>query len=116
MEVLLGALTVLGLEPVAWVLAVVAGAALLLSMRTPRLGTRLRWVYPAVMAVTSVAVLVVDAAWWLTRTDPRAAAVAGVAGLWLWLSALERVRVLERRRDDLVVVGRQRVRDARARG
>ena len=51
MEILVGALTVLGVEPVAWVLAVVAGAALLLSMRTPRLGTRLRWVYPAVMAV-----------------------------------------------------------------
>src|SRR5665811_809125 len=85
MEVLPDALTV------AWVLAVVAGVALLLSMRTPRLGSRLGWVYPVVMAVASVAVLVVDAAWWLTRSDPRAAAVAGVAGLWLWVSARERV-------------------------
>ena len=41
MEVLLGGPAVMGLEPVAWVLAVVAGAALLLSARAPRLGSRL---------------------------------------------------------------------------
>jgi len=116
MDVLLGAVAVVGLEPVAWVLAVVAGTGLLLSTRVPRLGSRFRWVYPAVMAVVSVAVLVVDMAWWLTRSDTRAAAVAGVAALWLWLAARERVRVLKRRRDDLVVLGRKRVRDARARG
>jgi hypothetical protein len=103
MEVLPDALTV------AWVLAVVAGVALLLSMRTPRLGSRLGWVYPVVMAVASVAVLVVDAAWWLTRSDPRAAAVAGVAGLWLWVAVRERIRVLERRREEFVAVGRRRV-------
>jgi uncharacterized membrane protein len=116
MDVLLGGPAVMGLEPVAWVLAVVAGAALLLSARAPRLGSRLGWLYPAVMAVASVAVVVVDAAWWLTRSDPRAAAVAGVAGLWLWLAARERIRVLERRREELVVVGRRRVRDPRVRG
>jgi uncharacterized membrane protein YcfT len=116
MEVLLGTLTVTRLERIAWVLAVVAGVALLLSMRAPRLGSRLGWLYPAVMTVASVAVLVVDAAWWLTRSDPRAAAVADVAGLWLWLSARERIRVLKRRREELVAVGRKRVRDARARG
>lgn len=116
MDVLLGGLAVMGLEPVVWVLAVVAGAALLLSTRTPRLGSRLGWVYPAVIAVASVAVLVVDATWWLTRSDPRAAAVAGVAGLWLWLSARERIRALERRREELVAEGRKRVRDARLRG
>jgi Na+/melibiose symporter-like transporter len=110
MEVLPDALTV------AWVLAVVAGVALLLSMRTPRLGSRLGWVYPVVMAVASVAVLVVDAAWWLTRSDPRAAAVAGVAGLWLWVAVRERIRVLERRREEFVAVGRRRVRDPRVRG
>jgi hypothetical protein len=110
MEVLPDALTV------AWVLAVVAGVALLLSMRTPRLGSRLGWVYPVVMAVASVAVLVVDAAWWLTRSDPRAAAVAGVAGLWLWVAVPERIRVLERRREEFVAVGRRRVRDPRVRG
>jgi hypothetical protein len=81
MDVLLGGLMVTRLEPVAWVLAVVAGAALLLSARAPRLGSRFGWVYPPMMAVASVAVLVVDAAWWLTRSDPRAAAVTGVAGL-----------------------------------
>ena len=97
-------------------LAVFAGVALLLSMRTPRLGSRLGWVYPVVMSVAAVAILVVDAAWWLTRSDPRAAAVAGVAGLWLWLSARERIRVLERRREELVAVGRRRVRDPRVRG
>lgn len=116
MRVFPDALTVTGLEAVAWVLAVVAGAALLLSIRAPRLGSRLGWLYPAVMAVASVAVLVVDAAWWLTRSDPRAAAVAGVAGLWLWLSARERIRVLERRREELVAVGRRRVHDPRVRG
>jgi uncharacterized membrane protein len=116
MEVLPDALTVTSLEAVAWVLAVVAGAALLLSMRAPRLGSRLGWVYPVVMAVASVAVVVVDAAWWLTRSDPRAAAVAGVAGLWLWLAARERIRVLERRREELVAVARRRVRDRRVRG
>jgi len=116
MDVLLGGPAVMGLEPVAWVLAVVAGAALLLSARAPRLGSRLGWVYPVVMAVASVAVLVVDAAWWLTRSDPRAAAVAGVAGLWLWLSARERIRVLDSRREELVAVGRRRVRDPRVRG
>src|SRR5450756_1723843 len=110
MEVLPDALTV------AWVLAVVAGVALLLSTRAPRLGSRLGWVYPVVMAVAAVAVLVVDAAWWLTRSDPRAAAVAGVAGLWLWVAVRERIRVLERRREELVVVGRRRVRDPRVRG
>src|SRR5450631_82351 len=110
MEVLQDAVTV------AWVLAVVAGAALLLSMRVPRLGSQLGWVYPVVMAVVSVAVLVVDAAWWLTRSDPRAAAVAGVAGLWLWPSARERIRVMKRRREEIVAVGRKRVRDAPARG
>jgi Na+/melibiose symporter-like transporter len=115
MEMLPGGLMVTSLEAVVWVLTVVAGAALLLSARTPRLGSRLGWVYPAAMAIASVVVLVVDAAWWLTRSDPRAAAVAGVAGLWLWLSARERVRVLESRRDDLVAVARKRVRDARAR-
>lgn len=104
---------VTGLAPVAWVVVVVAGAAMMLSARAPRLGSRLGWVYPAAMTVTSVAVLVVDAGWWLTRPDPRVAAVAGVAGLWLWLSARERVRVLERRRDDLVTVGRKRVQDSR---
>ncbi len=51
MEVLLGALTVTRLERIAWVLAVVAGVALLLSMRAPRLGSRLGWLYPAVMTV-----------------------------------------------------------------
>ena len=116
MDMRLGGLMATGLEPASWVLAVVAGAALLLSTRVPRLGSRLGWVYPAVMAVASVAVLVIDAAWWLTRSDTRAAAVAGVAALWLWLAARERVRVLKRRRDDLVVLGRKRVRDARARG
>ena len=116
MDVLLGGPAVMGLEPVAWVLAVVAGAALLLSARAPRLGSRLGWLYPAVMAVASVAVVVVDAAWWLTRSDPRAAAVAGVAGLWLWLSSRERIRVLERRREELVAVGRRRVRNERVRG
>jgi hypothetical protein len=78
------ALMVTRFETIAWVCAVVAAAALLMSMRTPRLGSRLGWVYPPVIAVASVAVLVVDAAWWLTRTDPRAAVGAGVAGLWLW--------------------------------
>jgi uncharacterized membrane protein YcfT len=68
------------------------------------------------MAVASVAVLVVDAAWWLTRSDPRAAAVAGVAGLWLWVAARERIRVLERRREEFVAVDRRRVRDPRVRG
>ena len=63
------------------------------------------------ITVASVAVLVVDATWWLTRSDPRAAAVAGVAGLWLWLSARERIGALERRREELVSVGRRRVRD-----
>jgi uncharacterized membrane protein len=116
MEVLPDALTVTRLEVVAWVLAVVAGAALLVSPRAPRLGSRLGWVYPVVMAVASVAVLVVDSAWWLTRSDPRAAAVAGVAGLWLWLSARERIRVLDSRREELVAVGRRRVRDPRVRG
>jgi hypothetical protein len=48
------------------------------------------------MTVALVAVLVVDATWWLTRSDPRAAAVAGVAGVWLWLSARERIGALER--------------------
>ena len=48
MDVLLGGPAVMGLEPVAWVLAVVAGAALLLSARAPRLGSRLGWVYPVV--------------------------------------------------------------------
>ena len=110
------ALTVTRLEAVAWVLAVVAGAALLLSLRAPRLGSRLGWLYPAVMAVASVAVLVVDAAWWLTRSDPLAAAVAGVAWLWLWLSARERIRVLELRREELVAVGHRRVRGPRVRG
>lgn len=107
---------VIGLEPVAWVMAVIAGAAMMLSARAPRLDSRLGWVYPAVMTVASVAVLVVDGAWWLTRSDPRVAVVAGVAGLWLRLSARERVRVLERRRGDLVAVGRKRVLDSRARG
>ena len=116
MGVLPVALTVTRLEAVAWVLAVVAGAALLLSLRAPRLGSRLGWLYPAVMAVASVAVLVVDAAWWLTRSDPRAAAVAGVAGLWLWLAARGRTRVLERRHEELVAVARRRVRDERVRG
>ena len=103
-------------ERVAWVLAVVAGAGLLLSMRAPRLGSCLEWVSSSVMVVASVAVLVVDAAWWLTRTDPRAVAGAGAARLWLWLSARERVRVFERRREGLVAVGRKRVRDERVRG
>jgi len=116
MEVLLGALTVTRLERTAWVLAVVAGVALLLSMRAPRLGSRLGWLYPSVMTVASVAVLVVDAAWWLNRSDPRAAAVAGVAGLWLWLSARERIRVLERRNEERVAEVRRRVRDPRVRG
>jgi hypothetical protein len=83
MEMLLSGLTVTGLEAVAWVVAVVAGAALLLSPRAPRLGCHLGWAYPTEMAVTSVALLVADTAWWRTRSDPRAAAVAGVAGLWL---------------------------------
>ena len=110
MEVLPDALTV------ACVLAVVSGAALLLSMRAPRLGSRLGWVYPVVMSVAAVAILVVDAAWWLTRSDTRAAAVAGVAGLWLWVAVPERIRVLERRREELVAVGRRRVRDPLVRG
>jgi hypothetical protein len=110
MEVLPDALTI------AWVLAVVAGGALLLSMRAPRLGSRLGWVYPVVMAVVSVAVLVVDAAWWLTRSDPRAASVAGVAGLWLWVAARERIRVLERRREELVALRGRHVRNQRVRG
>jgi uncharacterized membrane protein YcfT len=73
-------------------------------------------VYPVVMAVVSVAVLVVDAAWWLTRSDPRAAAVAGVAGLWLWVAARERIRVLERRRKELAASRSRRVLDQRVRG
>jgi O-antigen ligase len=116
MDMRLGGLMVTGLEPASWVLAVIAGAALLLSTRVPRLGSRFRWVYPAVMAVVSVAVLVVDMAWWLTRSDTRAAAVAGVAGLWLWLAARERVKVLQRRREELVALGRRRIRDPRVRG
>lgn len=116
MDVLLAGPEVMGLEPVAWVLAVVAGVALLFSARAPRLGSRLGWVFPIVVTVASVAVLVVDATWWLTRSDPRAAAVAGVAGVWLWLSARERIRALERRREELVVVGRRRVRDRPVRG
>src|ERR1035437_674324 len=44
------------------------------------------------MAVTSVALLVADTAWWLTRSDPRAAAVAGVAGVWLWPPARAETR------------------------
>ena len=111
-----GGLMVTSLEAVAWVSAVVAGASLLLSTRTPRLGSRLRWVFPTAVSLASVAVLVVDVAWWLTRSDPRAAAVAGVAGLWLWLSSRERIRVLERRREELVAVGRRRVRNERVRG
>jgi uncharacterized membrane protein len=107
---------VISLQPVAWVVAIIAGAAMMLSARAPRLGSRLGWVYPALMTLTAVAVLVVDTSWWLTRSDPRVATVAGVAGLWLWLSARERVQVLERRRDDLVAVGRKRVLDSRARG
>jgi hypothetical protein len=107
---------VTSLEVVAWVSAVVAGASLLLSTRTPRLGSRLRWVFPTAVSLASVAVLVVDVAWWLTRSDPRVAAVAGVAGLWLWLSSRERIRVLERRREELVAVGRRRVRNERVRG
>jgi len=59
------------------------------------------------MTVASVAVLDVDAPWWFARTDPRAAAVAGAASLWLWLSVRERIRVLERRREELVAVGRK---------
>jgi uncharacterized membrane protein len=62
MEVLPDALAVTRREAVAWVLAVVAGAAFLVSTRAPRLGSRLGWVYPVVMAVAAVAVLVVDAA------------------------------------------------------
>jgi len=111
-----GGLMVTRLEVVAWVLAVVAGASLLLSKRTPRLGSRFRWVFPAAVSLASVAVLVVDMAWWLTRSDPRAAAVAGVAGIWLWLSARERIRVLHRRREELVALGRRRIRDPRVRG
>lgn len=80
MEMLLSGFTVTGLEAVAWVVAVLAGVALLLSPRAPRLGSHLGWAYPTAMAVTSVALLVADTAWWLTRSDPRAAAVAGVAG------------------------------------
>jgi O-antigen ligase len=101
---------------VAWVLAAVAGGALLLSIRAPRLGSRLGWVYPVVMAVVSLAVLVVDAAWWLTRSDPRAAAVAGVAGLWLWVAARARIRVLGRRREELAAPHSKRVRDQQVRG
>ena len=71
---------------------------------------------PAVMRLEPVAVLVVDATRWRTRSDPRGAAAAGVAGLLLWLPSREPIRVLERRRDELVAAGRQRVRDARLRG
>ena len=63
MDVLLGGPEVMGLEPVAWVLAVVAGVALLFSARAPGLGSRLGWVFPIVVTVASVAVLVVDATW-----------------------------------------------------
>ena len=111
-----GGLMVTSLEAGAWVSAVVAGASLLLSTRTPRLGSRLRWVFPAAVTLASVAVLVVDMAWWLTRSDHRAAAVAGVAGVWLWLSARERIRVLQRRREELVALGRRRTRAPRVRG
>ena len=114
MEMLLSGLTVTGLEAAAWVVAVVAGVALLLSPRAPRLGSHLGWAYPTAMAVTSVALLVADTAWWLTRSDPRAAAVAGVAGLWRGRPpAREGVRVLDRGRDDLVAVVRKRVHGAR---
>jgi hypothetical protein len=40
---------VTSLEAAAWVLAVVAGASLLLSTRTPQLGSRPRWVFRAAM-------------------------------------------------------------------
>lgn len=111
-----GVLMSTSLEVAAWVLAVVAGASLLLSTRTPQLDSRFRWVFPAVVTLASVAVLVVDMAWWPTRSDPRAAAVAGVAGIWLWLSARERIRVLQRRREELVDLGRRRTRAPRVRG
>ena len=51
---------VIGLEPVACVVAVIAGAAMI-STRAPRPGDSVGWVYPAAMTVTAVAVLVVDA-------------------------------------------------------
>lgn len=116
MGTFIGGLMVTRLDSVAWVLTVVAGVALLLSGRPPRLGSRLGWVYPSTVTACSVAVLTLDLVWWVTGADPRVAAVAGVAGLWLFFAARRRVRVLELRRDDLVGRARERVHDVRARG
>jgi hypothetical protein len=51
----------------------------------------------------------------VTGADPVVSVVAGVAGLWLFSAARVRVRVLQRRREDLVARARERVRDVRAR-
>ena len=99
------------LDLVAWVLAVAARAVLLLSGRAPRLGSSLGWVYPAMVTACSVAVLFLELFWWVTGADP---VVSVVAGLWLFFAARVRVRVLQRRREDLVAQARERVRDVRA--
>jgi uncharacterized membrane protein len=96
------------LDLVAWVLAVAAGAVLLLSGRAPRLGSSLGWVYPAMVTACSVAVLILELFWWVTGADPVVSVVAGVAGLWLFFAARVRVRVLQRRREDLVARARER--------
>ena len=103
------------LDLVAWVLAVAAGAVLLLSGRAPPPGLFLglgvsghghrllgRCSHPR-------AVLVV------TGADPVVSVVAGVAGLWLFFAARVRVRVLQHRREELVARAHERVRDVRAR-
>jgi hypothetical protein len=99
------------LDLVAWVLAVTADAV---SGRAP-LGSSLGWVYPAMVTACSVAVLFLELFWWVTGADPVVSVVAGVAGLWLFFAARVRVRVLQRRREDLVARARERVRDVRAR-
>jgi len=43
--------------------------------------------------------------WWVTDADPVVSVVAGVAGLRLFFAARMRVRVLQRRREDLVARG-----------
>ena len=91
------------------------GAVPLVSGRSPRLGYPLGWVYPAMVTACSVAVLILELFWWVTGADPVVSVVAGVAALWLFFAARVRVRVLQRRREDLVARARERVRDVRAR-
>jgi hypothetical protein len=43
--------------------------------------------------------------WWVTDADPVVSVVAGVAGLRLFFAVRVRVRVLQRRREDLVARG-----------